>query len=39
MTWKNTQALDTIFKENGYSYIDWNAYQRMLKDQRKLQNN
>ena len=25
MTWKNTQALDTIFKENGYSYIDWNA--------------
>ena len=25
MTWKNTKALDNIFKENGYSYIDWNA--------------
>jgi len=25
MTWKNTQALDAVFKEKGYSYIDWNA--------------
>ncbi|MDO5518599.1 MAG: polysaccharide deacetylase family protein [Clostridium sp.] len=25
MTWKNTQALDAIFKEKGYSYIDWNS--------------
>ena len=25
MTWKGTDALDEYFKEQGYSYIDWNA--------------
>lgn len=25
MTWKGTAPLDEYFKENGYSYIDWNA--------------
>lgn len=25
MTWKGTTPLDEYFKENGYSYIDWNA--------------
>lgn len=25
MSWKNTQPLDEIFEERGYSYIDWNA--------------
>ena len=25
MSWKNTEPLDKIFEERGYSYIDWNA--------------
>lgn len=25
MSWKNTEPLDKIFEEKGYSYIDWNA--------------
>lgn len=28
MTWKGTDALNSYFEENGYSYIDWNALSR-----------
>lgn len=35
MTWKGTEALDSYFEQEGYSYIDWNALSKDAEGEEK----
>lgn len=35
MTWKGTEPLDSYFKQEGYSYIDWNALSKDAEGEKK----